>query len=173
MKSNNKILNEVQDIIKQNNNFTKSCLVAGSLIQENIEDMLPVLKYEPDNYIEVDVDVLQKLVSNCKVAENIINQAALNMFENKSEFEEYCIENDISIDTYKTFFEKFKIPSIVLIQYQRFLMKNKNMIDNNMTDFLDFLESDQKDNASFAYEELSELQKKTIPKNILEWLNDI
>jgi len=172
MEYNKKILNDIGTLIENNNNFTISCLIAGELIQENISDMLPVLKMESDSYIEVDVDVLKELVSNCKIAENIVNQAALRMFNNKTSFDEYCKVNNINLDTSNTFFEKFKLSSVILLQYQKYLINNKNLIDKKMTDFLDFLESDQKENAGFSYEELSLEQKKTIPKSILEWLSN-
>lgn len=171
MENNKNLISNLQLIIERNDDFTKSCLVASELIQENISDVLPILKMESDNYIEIDVDVLQKLVSNCKIAEHIVSQAALSMFNDKDEFEKYCNIHNINIDIYNTFFEKFKISSLVLLEYQKYLIKNNHLIDNTMTDFLDFLEADQKENASFAYEELSEEQKNSIPKKIFDWLN--
>lgn len=172
MSNNTKIISDLKLIIEQNESFTHSCLIAGELIQGSVSDFLPILQYENnDSYIEVDVEVLQKLVSNCKIAENIVNQAALKTFENKRQFEDYCKDKGIELDTYSTFFEKFKIPSAILVSYQKYLIKNKYLIDDNMTNFLDYLESDQKDNASFSYEELSYEQKKSIPETIFEWIN--
>ena len=167
-----KILSDFQEIIKVNENFTLSCLTAKSLIENDIQSMISVLNYEnvDDVYIEVDLKSLQSLVSNAKVCENIILQAALSNFETITELKEYCNEHNININSQNIFCDKFKVPSLVMLKYQKYLMMNNHLLDDNMMVFLDTIECDQRDNAKKSYMKLNNEQKKTIPKLIKDWI---
>lgn len=166
-----KLLTELEKIIEDNDSFLLKNLISLELIKEYSDDFIPILKCEPDNYIEIDVEVLQNLIRNCKIAESILLQSILNNFNNPQEFKDYCLKNNVEFNFDELFVNKFRIPTIELYNYQKMLTRNKELIDDNLLNFLDFLESDQKENASFAYEELNEKQKKSIPIKILRWLD--
>lgn len=163
-----KILSDLTTMLDKKKELNVDTLVLYSLLSTHTQDIDEVLEISDDHVLKIEAKDLKKLMLNFKISNNILSQMIKSNIDKES-FEEITKEYNLNLE-----FENInesKIPPLrSLIGYNNLLKEKDFLIDDCLINFLEYLEKGQADNASLKFEDLSEIQKKSIPLDIQDWI---
>lgn len=163
------ILNNIDNLLKNRKNTNIDTMLLYSLINKNMEDVDKILEIDDEDTVELKAVELKEFLINFKISNEILSEMITNNID-INEVQKINQDYKLTIDLEKINIKKTP-PIRTLLGYNNVLDNESHLIDSNLTDFLDFIEKGDADNALFVYEELTSKQKLSIPHEITSWLN--
>lgn len=167
--NDSKILTDIEEVLKRKNDANIDTLVLYSLLSNNMSDVDNIMKISDEHTLEIKAKDLKEFMLNFKISNNILSQMIKNNID-QSTFEEIKTKYNLEIN-FENIAETRTPPLRSLIGYNNLLKERDYLIDDQLINFLSYLEKGQADNASLTFEELSIIQKESVPVELQDWIN--
>lgn len=167
-KKDGNILKDLKSIIDRNEESNVNVMILYSLINSSIPYIDNVMELSDEKNLEVNAKDLKKFLINFKVSNNLLSQMIKSNIDEET-FMSVSKKCNLDLE-YKDVDNLSSPPLSSLIGYNNILKESEHLIDDNLIEFLSYLEKGSADNALLKFEELTNEQKVSLPEDLNIWL---